>query len=103
MDKLKSSVRSVSGSDPDPVPRYGLSVDELSRSLTVTVDKDRVHTRLCYRQTDRVCSTLSNRTTVSPPVCVCVHTCELCVCGGGGCMFCVRLKGKMFLYFTVAG
>ncbi|XP_014000875.1 uncharacterized protein [Salmo salar] len=59
---------------PDPVPEFDLFVDELARSLTVTVAtgdhiyqpalSPEVYTRLCYRQTDSECSNLSNLTTI---------------------------------------
>ncbi|XP_031649781.1 uncharacterized protein LOC109907747 isoform X2 [Oncorhynchus kisutch] len=59
---------------PDPVPEFDLFVDELARSLTVTVAtgdhmyqpplSPEVYTRLCYRQTDSECSNLSPLTTI---------------------------------------
>ncbi|XP_045065259.1 uncharacterized protein LOC121546438 [Coregonus clupeaformis] len=59
---------------PDPVPEFDLSVDELARSLTVTVAtgdhiyqpalSSVVYTRLCYRHTDAECSNLSDLITI---------------------------------------
>lgn len=46
---------------PDPVPRYNLSVNPLSKSITVTVDKgQRVHTVLCYKTTNVECHKFSS-------------------------------------------
>ncbi|XP_029579537.1 interleukin-17 receptor C isoform X1 [Salmo trutta] len=61
--------------DSDPVPEFDLSVDELARSLNVTVAtgdhiyqpalSSDVYTRLCYRHTDAECSNLSALFTIN--------------------------------------
>ncbi|KAJ8016161.1 hypothetical protein DPEC_G00004320 [Dallia pectoralis] len=59
---------------PDPVPTFNLSVDELARSLTVTITSGNltnqpvpspdVDTRVCYRQAASSCSDISSLITI---------------------------------------
>ncbi|KAF7664847.1 hypothetical protein LDENG_00161770 [Lucifuga dentata] len=72
---------------PDPVPKFNLSVDQRSKSITVTVEPgDKVHARLCYQQNTKHCSGGVNSTQImidpsqSPSALLHIHYLLPCVC-----------------------
>ncbi|XP_070767040.1 uncharacterized protein [Enoplosus armatus] len=60
---------SASYTVPDPIPDFDLSVNQLSKSITVTVEPgDKVHARWCYKENTAVCKggALSPQITIDP-------------------------------------
>nr|XP_033485006.1 uncharacterized protein LOC117258322 [Epinephelus lanceolatus]XP_033485007.1 uncharacterized protein LOC117258322 [Epinephelus lanceolatus] len=62
-----SSSCSVSYTVPDPIPDFDLSVNQSSKSISVTVEPgDKVHARWCYQRTAWNCGAPSPRITIDP-------------------------------------